>query len=473
MPAFKSKIDTHTAEVVVFARKTGEEFHFFMNKQVLSLQVEKDMFNPIGGCNFELKNTAVASQEFKKLGINSWEEVLSIGDTVFVSIDEKLKMRGLIMGIGYTSLLQKGKVKDTLMVKVSDMGILFSKFGKFITDVTWRVNQSEIGANFFEAFLKVMNEYNYDRYALKETMELSWNEIIGAYLESIPVPLIFSFSNGETFSNFSQNLFEGVSDRFDTTYPLTIHYFQENFADVWQFWTKLSNPPFTELFCDSVYKGQKIATFDSRKFITVKQDQYMVICRPNSWIGDNFETLKKQDVKSQSIGVGIAEELTKTGLLNEINPIKVYQVQASKSGAEIKSMFLVYPEGGVSPMEMKANGDFAIDNRFFSTWGIDIQNVPLSFSDFKKDTRSFAATLAGKLQSAYENIDKFYSGVVMSTYHDVRVGQAVKFRRRVGLEEDMIAMAVRVVDQLKSPASFHTQTTFVRGEIDKGLAGVF
>jgi len=438
----KNKIDSHDIQLTVYARKEGgRPYDLYAQKEVLQAIIDKQMFQPFGGLSVELRNPAD----------KDWEEIFSNGDLATIKVNGRTKMTALINSVGYGSILQDNTVTNTLSIKAVDLGIMFSKFGKFITDPTWRVNSSSFGLNFFSAFQRIRNQYTYAKYDLKTIFRLTWTEMVGAFMKATSeLGIPFTFSNGMTFDMAFLNTFDGVSDSFDNSYPLEIHILKENYPDVWQFWLKISNPPFTELFCDSVYKGQQIGQFGSKDFAVPTKDDFMVICRPNPWLGGRFEILKKR--------------------VNEIDPINFIQINATKSAAEVKSVYLVYPEGGANPASYRMSGDFAVDANLMSKWGVDFQEVPLSFLAYKENARDYAKGMADILKEGYANIDNYYSGASLMTYTDVRVGQAIKMPHKLGSKKQMYALVVGVTDQFKAPASMHTQITFVRGEIDKGVS---
>lgn len=436
----KRKIDL---AVVLFAiSQGGKRYEFYMQERdVLSLDMEKDQLDTTGGFSFDLKGN------YKE----NWKDIITPGDLAHVVVDGKLKMQGLVQSVGYGSSQEAQGISNRTSVKVLDLTWLLTKFGKFMSNYTWRTHKSTIGVNFFNAFKAIQQEYNYTEYDLRRIFEVVWTNIIKAYIDTIQqlTGKPFQFSDGTTLDKFGANLFNLVSDQFDISYPLTINIFQENWPSIWAFYEEVANRPFNELYTDTVYKGQKIAIFgQSGTYHTAFKDGFRVMCRPNPWLEDRFKTMLPE--------------------ANNIDPIKMTKVEATKSGSEVKSFFLVYPSGGIiSPNAFKVNGDFAIDERLLGSWGLDIMETPISFvSQSKgKDVKEYVVDTANKLQKAFSRIDSVWSGQATLAYHDVRIGDCVVFPDEVGSPDRMGALVTHVLDSFKAPATAITKFTFVRGEM--------
>lgn len=411
------------------------------NREVLSASIQKSMFEPVGGFSFELRNDTKIN----------WEEVISNGDLASIFVDSKLKMTGIVTGVSYISALQGNKANTRVAVKVSDLGLLFTKYAKWISDPSWRLNGAMLGLRFQKAFMAITTQTNFSTYNIKNILRTTWSEMIEAMADTI-ISVTGRSTFTQRFGKALTHLFLCISNRFDSAYPLTLHILEQNYSNAWELWNKIVNPPLAELFCDSLYKGQRVLTFGTPGVVSMPSNSFGIVCRPSPWLGSNFDKAKL--------------------VANIIDPLHLMQVNASKSAAEVKSVYLVYPEGGqVSPTAFRANGDVAVDKNYMSTWGIDIQEVPLAFCAYDQDARQFATGLASLLQTAYSKIDEYFSGVALMRYWDVRIGQCICLPPKIGSKKAMYALAVQVSDSFEaSDSSAKTQVTFVRGEITKALA---
>lgn len=456
----KSKTRKLDVSIVLFSSalgtlQNGKRFEFFMDKkEILSATIDKNIYDANGGFSFDLRG-----------GYDeNWKDVISVGDVSYIVVDGRVKMLGMVSSVGKSSTVTKDGIVRRTAVKVQDLGWLFTKFAKFLTDIAYRLNESKIGLKFFNAYKDIQKEYKRTNYNLKELYRLTWDKIVRAYMETIEdnngQP--FGFSSVGSLRKFSDNLFECVSNAFNLDYPIMLNIQQENYENIWDLWSDLANNPFNELYCDTCYKGQKVAVFNSEG--TYKevgagqteidsQEGFRVICRPSPWL-------------SATVG-GKARFYDMLEEANVIDPIKIIDMKFSKSSAEVKSLFLVYPKGGLlSPDAFKANGDFDVDQRFLGTWGLDMMEVPLASFDRTQKFRSFLKDKATILKNAYANIDKFWAGECILSYQDVRVGQCVITPEDIDkLERQMGALVTQVTDTFTAPASFITKYTFVRGEV--------
>lgn len=438
-----SKITSTDFTVYLWARSTGKKYELKRRTEVLSASIEKSIFEPVGGFSFELRNDPSID----------WEDIISNGDYTEIKVDGKLKMMGMVTSVGYGSSVQGGNLNNRLSVKVSDLGMLFTKFAKFLSNVVWNLQgqQTGLGTRFFQAFTDIASQYDYSTYNLLRVFYVSWVEIMSAFFDSVQdaTGKPFLFSNNKTLVDAFQYSFRTISDSFNLNYPMTLHILSERFETLWQFWSMLAPYPFLELFCDTVYKGQNIAVFNKdSNYIKSELDTFSIVVRDNPWLGDNFEAMKP--------------------LANEIDPVNFVQINATKSAAEVKSIYLVYPEGCQNMAEtFKGSGDFAVDTNYLGKWGFDFQEIALPF--FKYDLNNWAKYCKGKatlVQQAYSKIDEYYAGAATMKYWDVRVGQCILIPQKAGSARRMYALATQVTDSFSAEDSgAFTQITFVRGEV--------
>lgn len=416
------------------------------NTHLLSLQIQKTMQQPVGGLSAELANVGPHQD---------WERQIENGDLIHARVDGKLKMLGIINSVGAASTVgDKGQINNRVAIKAADFGILFTNFAQLIHDATWGGERFNLGATFalvFEAIhAAITMEGLRDGYNIKGLLQLTWDKIMTAYSDvaaAMGQPL--RFADGSDFKTMfggarGARLFETVSSAYDTRYPLLVHIPEEHKA-LWDLWTAAANMPFNEIWADTCYAGQLVDTLDPLT-TPVTAEGFRVICRPNPWLGGRFADMADHEYPAS----------------------KITAVNAVKSAAEVKSLYLVYPASDQrNANDMRATGNYAVDKRLFSIWGPGAQETALNFVDGSEDPIAAAAGLADLLQEGYADIDSYWAGTLAGRYHDVRVGQKILFPRKLHYPTRLTAaLAQSVTDKLDFSAGapkLTTQVTFTRG----------
>jgi hypothetical protein len=420
---------------------------------ILSCQIEKGQ-GVTGGCSIELQNTANTD----------WEHEISNGDYVelYVKASDdlyyKLKMSGMVNSVGFSSTTGGGQARNRVAIKVVDLGILFTKFARLMHDSYWGSTKFGVSAIFAEAYDRTKESLTESSYDLKSIFTTTWKNILKPYFDAVQTLTgePFMLGNGatldDTFGSNGEWLFDTVADTFDFTYPMVTQ-INEAYQGLWQFWEQASNPPFNELWGDTCYEGQEIDLFEQGQLphvITV--EGYRIICRPNPWLYNHFERMRT----------------------NVIPPVKVESVEGTKSASEVKSMYLVYPISDFNHANSyKASGDYAIDERLFSLWGVAIEEKAIHYvkatdaAGKPQNPEQYVKQLSGVLKDGFDIIDRVYAGTVSMRYHDVRVGQKIQFPQKVtDLNQTMRALVQKVTDRFKYDSNHPQSTTtvtYVRG----------
>jgi len=413
--------------------------------------IQKDQ-SPVGTCSFTFFNAYAPSSV---TGIQSallWEELLAPGDLFEIYVDDLLKMVGVLNSVGFTSGISGNIVTHRVAAKGFDLGVYVLKFSQIVQDA--RFGDATINGIAF-AFKKAMNAAKETiaegTYNVKDIMTKSWDRLVGEYINVVTLLTgPFQFSDRSSWSQRmgSSRLFETVAPTFQLTYPPLTQLSQAQ--NLWQYWTTLANPPFAEMWTDSCYRGQEVE-MGSGGYTSVSKNGFRVFCRPSVWLDRLYDRVPPRTLPTS----------------------KIINVTGARSSSEVKTVYLCYPLADVQQSNlMKAAGGYELDKRLFSMWGFDVEEVPLNFvSGNLANTNliQLSKDASALLRDGYGTIDMVYTGTISMRYDDVRVGQFVRFPKKVGQDAySLKAYVSSVADSFDynsgDSQSAMTTLTYVRGD---------